>query len=153
MTVFSRWAWLQRTDPTKTRALLPAVQEKQVTAMVEASLLVNGTNALFWTDKWLDGRSIKWLAPNLFMAIPQKTTRTRMVKEALHLRRWARDITGAMTWQVTREYLSLWRCLRDIILDMEADRFIWKWTGSGDHLFAATYATFFRGREYMDGGR
>lgn len=153
----TRWEWLQRTDPIKNWSGLPASQERQVVGMVEASLSVhlgNGENALFWTDKWVDGRSIKQLAPNLFQAVPGKVARSRSVKDALHNRAWTRDIKGAMTWQITRECIQLWHRLQEVtLLGTTPDRFIWKRTSSGEHTVGSTYEAFFHGRTYMAGGK
>jgi hypothetical protein len=50
--------------------------ERAVQAMLDASVTVeigNGRRALFWQDRWLDGRSLLQLAPDMVAAIPKCT--------------------------------------------------------------------------------
>jgi hypothetical protein len=66
-------------------------------------VLGDGSTALFWEDKWLDGCSIQDIAPDLVALIPQHPRKRRTVREALVERSWITDITGAMS------ALALWQ--------------------------------------------
>jgi hypothetical protein len=66
-----------------------------------------GTSTLFWTDRWLKGRSIAELAPCLIQTVGPRIQRRRSVRDALDNRRWVRDIKGALTVQVLLEYLYI----------------------------------------------
>jgi hypothetical protein len=63
-----RWGWLARTDPSRTWTALLTNAERVVRAMFEASTTVHvgdDRNTLFCQDKWLEGDSIRCLAPDL----------------------------------------------------------------------------------------
>ena len=67
-----RWMWLQKTDNSRPWSHLPVKHEYIVSAMFEASISVqvgDGTRALFWQDRWLQGHSIAELAPCLYNAV------------------------------------------------------------------------------------
>jgi hypothetical protein len=44
----------------------------QVAVHVEVG---NGSGALFWTDRWINGHSIGHIAPSLFAAVPNQLRR------------------------------------------------------------------------------
>jgi hypothetical protein len=49
----------------------------------------NGEGTLFWTDRWLQGKSISELVPRLFDGIPKRRRKSRMVREALNNNTWS----------------------------------------------------------------
>ncbi|RCV41907.1 hypothetical protein SETIT_9G172500v2 [Setaria italica] len=87
----------------------------------------DGKLTLFWTDRWLDGRSIAEIAPYLYQAVRPRTRKKRTVYEGLQDRRWVKDIIGALTVQVLLDYLNIWERLRLITLvDNVQDKILWK---------------------------
>jgi hypothetical protein len=48
--------------------------------------------ALFWEDRWIDGRSVSKLAPRLYACIPKHRRRTRIIADGLLAHSWAHDI-------------------------------------------------------------
>jgi hypothetical protein len=46
-------------------------------------VLASGTSALFLEDKWLDGKSIADIAPELLKLVSGRTRKRRTVREAL----------------------------------------------------------------------
>ena len=85
-----RWEWLRRTKPDSTWALLPAKREKAVAEFFQTvtySVLGDGQSTLFWLDRWVDGRSLKQLAPALFASLC-RSGRHRVVAQALPRRSW-----------------------------------------------------------------
>ena len=98
-----RWLWAKRTDPNRPWSALPDHAESLVLDMFNASISIqigNGQRSYFWTDRWIQGRSIKDLAPALLAAVRPRAQRQRTVAEGLSNRAWVRDITGALTVQV-----------------------------------------------------
>jgi hypothetical protein len=72
----------------------------------------NGLHSFFWTDKWIDGRSIADIAPTLPNAVRPHVHRTKTVAQGLENNAWARDITGALTVQVIIDYVLIWDVIR-----------------------------------------
>ena len=105
-----RWLWHQRTDPNRPWSLLPERHEEIVHAMSQASISVqvgSGLRTFFWTDRWIQGRSIAEIAPALLAAVRPAARKRRAVAQGLQLRTWVRDITAALTVQVLIEYLQI----------------------------------------------
>ncbi|TKV96071.1 hypothetical protein SEVIR_9G405601v4 [Setaria viridis] len=88
--------------------------EPEVHALYNASVTVqvgNGERTMFWTDNWIDGRSVRMLAPNLLSVIPKRALKTRTVAQGMDGRRWIRDIQGGLSIPVLMECIQLWDTL------------------------------------------
>jgi len=70
----------------------------------------SGESTLFWTDNWIDGKSIQALAPALFGAVSGRRRRV-LVRDALPGHAWVRHISGAFTVQVLAEFFQIWHKL------------------------------------------
>jgi hypothetical protein len=111
----------------------------------------DGSHTLFWKDHWLNGCSIRQLALNLWEAVPSQTRNSRMVRDALRALRWVRDIVFARTVLVVVQYLHLWDLLRAFHLSNQPDRFVWKWSSSGEFSASSVYNALFVGTTHMAG--
>jgi hypothetical protein len=103
----------------------------------------NGESALFWEDRWLEGRSIKEMAPEVYALVPKRRRKTRTVREALADRAWIPDIAGAPSALALWQYMQLWGRLRDIHLSPDQDRLLWRWTTDGQYTSRSCYDTLF----------
>jgi hypothetical protein len=56
----------------------------------------DGTSTLFWFDKWLNGKAIFDIAPEVVCLVDSRVSSTRTVPQALDNWRWVRDIG---TWE------------------------------------------------------
>jgi len=77
-----RWFWLSKTEPDKPWAAFPVIVHGNAQALFDAAVTTevgNGANTKFWTDRWLQGSSIKLLAPNLFATVPKRRVKKRTV--------------------------------------------------------------------------
>lgn len=86
MSLRMRWLWLARTDLSKAWTALKLGIEPQARSFLEASVSVvigDGHMALFLSDKWINGCSIRSLAPNLWTAMPARIRKSRTMREAL----------------------------------------------------------------------
>jgi hypothetical protein len=106
----------------------------------------NESSILFWSDNWLQGKSISTIAPRLYSIIPKKITKSRTVQEALLNRRWISDIRGGLTVGLLADYLKLWVCLSEIELHPHIeDRHIFSVAPDGKYSAKAAYKGLFLG--------
>jgi hypothetical protein len=57
-----RWLWAQKTDPLKPWAGLPIQAPRNAQALfnvVVDAIVGNGEKIMFWTDRWLDGKTVE----------------------------------------------------------------------------------------------
>jgi hypothetical protein len=144
----ARWAWKQRVDHGHYATALPDNKEKLVLAIFSAatvSIVSSGESTHFWTDNWIEGRSIRALAPALFGAVAARR-RNALVCEALPGRAWVRHVSGAFTLPVIAEFMFVWRMLRDIqLVPSSPNIFRWRFTADGSYSSASTYRAMFLG--------
>lgn len=107
---------------------LPLPKERQVTIICAASITVllgDGNLALFWKDRWINGRSIGEIAPHLIQAVPRRCINGRTVRDALNgRRRWIGDIWGSRTTPVLHDFVRIWNHMQSIQLSNTPDKFI-----------------------------
>jgi hypothetical protein len=99
--------FFQKTDPTRPWAGLPIEVPRNVDTAVDF-IVGNGESTLFWSDRWLNGKTIAELAPNLIQLVPPRVMKRRTVAQALQNRSWVNAIRGALTVPVITEYLLIW---------------------------------------------
>ena len=143
-----RWLWLQKTEPNKPWAFLPVQVHQTVKSFFSVAVITqvgNGTNTLFWIDRWMHGQSLVRIVPHFFGTISNRA-RKRSVHEAMTEMRWISDIRGALTVDVLAEYLVLWDLLSDVVLQPEIeDTHIWKFSASGRYSAKSAYEAMFIG--------
>jgi hypothetical protein len=105
----------------------------------------DGESARFWEDKWLDGRSIREMAPEVYALVSKRRRKARTVREALIDRAWIPDIAGAPSALALWQYVQLWGRLREVQLSAEHDRMVWRWTTDGRYSASSCYDTLFQG--------
>jgi hypothetical protein len=105
----------------------------------------NGESALFWEDRWLDGKSIRELAPEVYALIPKRRRKRCTVQQALVERSWISDIEGAPSALALWQYVQLWTRLRDVVLSPDQDRLVWRWTTDGQYSSSSCYDALFQG--------
>jgi hypothetical protein len=69
MALRMRWLWFARTNPQRTWSGFKFGNEAQTERFFEASISVavgDGKRALFWSDNWIQGASIRSNSPNLW---------------------------------------------------------------------------------------
>jgi hypothetical protein len=100
--------------------------------MFDASVSVqvgSGGQALFWSDRWIEGSSVLQLAPDVWAAVPKRITRMRTVSEGLLNEQWIRDIQGSLSIAALSQHVRLWDRLQGFQLQQDVpDKFIWKWS-------------------------
>uniref|UniRef100_A0A452Y136 Reverse transcriptase zinc-binding domain-containing protein n=1 Tax=Aegilops tauschii subsp. strangulata TaxID=200361 RepID=A0A452Y136_AEGTS len=144
----TRWLWFSRTDTTKAWAGLDLQFDADERAFFFASTtmqLGSGTDALFWEDRWIGGRSVREIAPLLYACIPKRRRKLRTVVDGLADNRWARDIQGTVGIHEIGQYLQLWHRIAGTTLSAEPDRLIWRWSANGVYSAKSAYTATFAG--------
>jgi hypothetical protein len=89
----ANWLWLQNTDQERAWTELPLKMTDEACAFFRAStytVIGNGRDTLFWVDSWINGVSVRAMAPTLFKLIPARMVNRQTVAEALTNRNWVR---------------------------------------------------------------
>jgi len=117
--------------------------------MAVETVVGNGKNTRFWTDRWLLGQSLEQAMPHLFSAIATRA-RKRSVYDAITGGKWVSDIRGALSVPVLIEYLHLWGLLSNVVLHPEVeDTHIWKLSASGMYSNKSAYEALFIGATHF----
>lgn len=117
-------------------------------------VVVNGASTFFWTDRWAPIGLLNLFAPALYR-VTSRAGRTCLLRDAVFDNRWARDITGATTVQLLRDFFRVWVLLRSVVLEpSQPDKFVvWKWSADGSYSSRATYKAFFAGATELLGAK
>ena len=139
----TRWLWFARTDDNRAWSGLDLQFTAAERAFFFASttmILGDGQRALFWEDRWLNGRAISELAPQLHALIPKHRS-----ADGLHAHQWASDIQGTLGIREIGQYLLTWQAIEHITLTAELDRLLWKWSAAGTYTAQSAYLATFHG--------
>jgi hypothetical protein len=110
------------------------------------SVVGNGENTKFWTDRWLNGCSIEVLAPQLFACVPKTRANKRTVREALTNNKWFEDIQSHYLVAVLSEFLDIWDLIQEVVLQPDTeDVHKWRFEASGKFSTKSSYEAFFNG--------
>ena len=144
-----RWPWLKKSEPSKPWATLPLHTSKEVDDLLSLATTTeigDGANTLFWKDRWLSGKSVQSLAPNLFTLVSKRRANRRTVLQALRENKWIEDIQGEIPAQALLEYLALWDTVEGIVLQEGIpDKHIWRFSASGEYTAKSAYDILFEG--------
>lgn len=145
----ARWPWLKRREPSKLWANLPFQVNKEIDALISVAVVTeigNGTNTLFWKDKWINGRRIQDFAPLIFALVPKRRLIRRTVAKALVGENWTEDIQGEIDATALSQYLNLWDILPEVELNEEIpDKHVWRFSASGSYSAKSAYDMLFQG--------
>lgn len=68
----------------------------------------DGSQTLFWEDRWLHGQRIADIAPQLYSVVDKRNRKRRTVSEALYEHLWLQDARRASAVGALGEFLELW---------------------------------------------
>uniref|UniRef100_A0A8I6WG90 Reverse transcriptase zinc-binding domain-containing protein n=1 Tax=Hordeum vulgare subsp. vulgare TaxID=112509 RepID=A0A8I6WG90_HORVV len=147
-----RWLWFSRTDERAWHGLdLHFSNEERALFFASTMLAVgDGRSGKFWEDRWLDGRSISELTPQLYACVPRHRRKQRTIADGLQNHAWARDIRGDLGIHEIGQYLLLWRTAQNVTLHDQPDQLIWRWTPSGTYSARSAYLAAFHGSVACD---
>lgn len=87
----------------------------------------DGTNTLFWKDRWLVGQNIQELAPWVYALVSKNQASKRTVSDALSNAKWLEDLKGEISVDALMEYLERWDILSGVKLHQDVpDQHIWR---------------------------
>lgn len=107
--------------------------------------LGDGRTALFWEDKWINSRSVREIAPQLYACFPRRHRKLQTVSGRLQGNAWAHDIQGTMGIDEIGHYIQLWHAVEHFTLTTEPDRLLWNWTTDGSYSAKSCYQATFQG--------
>jgi hypothetical protein len=133
----ARWPWLQKTGHSKPWSVLPVQACGAVQALINIAVvsdLGDGNVILFWKDRWLNGRCIGEVAPEVLEHVPRRIASKRLVKDALTDLNLVADIRGALSVRAFAQVLDLCDLLEGLVLQPGIpDKHIWKFNALGDY--------------------
>jgi hypothetical protein len=145
----ARWPWLQITQSEKPWAQFQLHVCKEVQSLINMAVVTtvgDGSNTLFWKDRWLNGKSIKDIAPYIYAMLSARTLNKGKVIEAFANMRWLTDFQGALTLQVLFEFMELHQVLDQIELRPGvSDVHLWRLAASGQFSTKSAYTAMFQG--------
>jgi hypothetical protein len=148
-----RWVWLKKTNSSKPWVafqLQSSAAVQDLFKMAMASETDDGTETLFWKDRWLNGQRLEDLAPHVSRLVPKRIANRRTVADALDNTRWVQDLHGTVTWLVIQEFLLHWDLLAGVILMLGVpDRHYWCLSQSGQYSAKSAYEALFHGSTYF----
>uniref|UniRef100_J3M704 Reverse transcriptase zinc-binding domain-containing protein n=1 Tax=Oryza brachyantha TaxID=4533 RepID=J3M704_ORYBR len=122
-----RWLWLQKTDFARAWAGLSINVPQNIHSLSNVAvktIVGNGENTKFWKDRWLQGKTVAEMAPNLFNLISKRARQQHIGEQALENRKWVAGIHGGLS---------------------EQDQHVWKLTTDGKYNCKSTYEAYFLG--------
>jgi hypothetical protein len=129
-------------------------EDRVTTTFFKAStffILGDGLSTLFWTDSWLEGRSITYITPDLVVAVASRWHTRRTMFSALQQDAWISYISGAFTVAVIMQYLDIRHRVEAIVLNPNVPGLVWRWIASGQCLASSAYAAMFYGQSSVLG--
>jgi hypothetical protein len=79
---------------------VPNSSPKEVQSLFDMVVLMqvgNGSNARFWTDRWLNGKRIRDVAPTIYALVPKRIRNSRSVRDARINLTWISYFHGALS--------------------------------------------------------
>jgi hypothetical protein len=106
----------------------------------------DGRRALFWRDRWINGRTVEEIAPSLFQAVNIRTKNSRTVDQALLDDAWVADALSGQSTLGAVEGARLWMEIRTVHRDTtEPDEFTWPASTHGQYTAKETYGRLVQG--------
>lgn len=115
-----RWLWLARTDPARPWQGLKLPKDTAAMAVFQSLARItvgSGASVFFWRDIWLNGCTVREIAPRVVDMVPTRRKNNTRVSHALHQNGWIHDIAGPMDHETTRQCISLWLAIGNLRRD------------------------------------
>ena len=151
LALWVRWEWLRRSDPERPGQGLPLVKDADARAIFDCLVRIragDGQHVMFWTDRWINGKTACEIAPGITGLIATRAKNSRTVAQGLDNNAWLTDVPGTLAFRGAREVLVLWAAVSNVERNQTAsDSFYWPWSKSGCYSARSTYNMLVQGRE------
>lgn len=141
-----RWLWFGWKDDDKHWANMNTPYDKLDKAVFQASTEIkvgNGSKVCFWTDHWLEGKSLQEIAPSIFKLAKRKKNCLRVELQDNH---WLSMLNPITTVEQIDELVQLGGKLQNVaLLQDRDDDILWKWNENGQCSTKSAYLMQFRG--------
>jgi hypothetical protein len=145
-----RWEWLRRTDPLRPWQGLPMAGDREARDLfcsLAAIEIGSGARVMFWSDRWIWGRTVAEIAPLLVTLVPTRVRNRRTVEEARMNNAWILDCQGNWPEGGGAQCVWLWVAISEINMDeTRPDNFSWKGATSGKYSARDTYNLLCQGQ-------
>jgi hypothetical protein len=139
----TRWCWLRRTDQSRPWQGLPALPDREANAVFQSLAIFkvgNGEKIFFWKDRWINGRSVEDIAPEVAALVTTRRKNARKIAGALPNNTWFTDIQGELSLEGWVECIMLSEEIERVEVDPSVpDVIAWKGSSSGVYSAKATY--------------
>ncbi|WVZ61652.1 hypothetical protein U9M48_011490, partial [Paspalum notatum var. saurae] len=136
---FEILAWKSHIRPYKSYTISCIIQkERHIKKTMHSTDL---KHTLFWTDKWLQGKSIASLAPQPFALVPKRCAKKRSVQEMLLHNHWTQHIQGGLDLGIVGQVPAS---------AQYRNAHQWHFSISGQYLTKSAYKAFFIGSVSFD---
>jgi hypothetical protein len=110
------------------------------------SVIGDGASTLFCTDRWIQGKSIVDLAPDLGVAVSRRLLKRRTVQEALSNGSWVHDVRNNLSDRALFQLIYIWVTVQEFQLAAGVpDHHMWTPSSSGTYSSKSAYDHFFIG--------
>jgi hypothetical protein len=99
----------------------------------------DGKRCFFWIDKWIQGRTIEEIAPDIYKIINPLIKARKTVAEALVNGMWIDDIRKPVNIRGFLQVVYLWEELKDFQLNQGIED-VWTWTWNTNGTFSSKSA-------------
>jgi hypothetical protein len=90
-----RWLWYSKTDDARAwQGLDLKFSDDEHAPFFASTHLIpgDGQTGRFWEDRWINGHTVREIAPQLYACIPKRRRKSRTIAAGLQGNSWARDI-------------------------------------------------------------
>lgn len=141
-----RWLWIEWKDDSKpwNNTQTPCNELDRDLFRAGTTIKIgDGRTANFWMDNWLEGQSLKNLAPSIFRLAKRKSG---CVRNELSNNHWLAMLHQITTVEEINDLVHLGDRLRQVVLDENVkDDITWNWTGNGQYSTKSAYLAQFNG--------
>jgi hypothetical protein len=111
----------------------------------------DGSNTLFWKDRWLHGKKVKDIAPNICDMVPKRIANKQKASEALQNLNWTADFRRALSVTTILEFMVLFQQVEEVTLQSGVpDTHIWRLSSTGQYSARSAYTALFQGDVFFE---